>query len=240
MNLKINYNIILIIIFSFLYGGASLSNISPNLIDPSEGDLLRHLFVGGSLLAAFFVFLALPKEKQAISFKFSATLYTWIFFSIVVIITSICKYEWSQVVNGFWFLLVFPFVFFYMIPFLVRITSVNLLCLAFVLGHIPYILFSLVLFPITRCHWAYAGIFSNPNSLGLILAISVSGLSYFLYITQSEKRLKIATALFILIIFFVYLIFLTGSRTSLLAVLFVIVVLNFLCKMKFFYKLLNL
>jgi O-antigen ligase len=95
----------------------------------------------------------------------------------------------------------------------------------------------LLFFPISPLGWAYAGMFKNPNDLGMILAILVVGISYFLYVTFLKKSLKLSIALILILTFLVYLIFLTGSRTSLLAVIFMIVIDILVSEFKWLHKL---
>jgi hypothetical protein len=215
--------VIILLLLSLLFGGASLLAIKQG-----AGDALvvrgRLLLVGASL-AALLGLAVLRFRQWRLPRQLLAPFWLWAGFAYTVLITSMFKASTDLFVDGLWFLLCVPPIFFVALPDLLEEQADILLAAALCLGHLPYLLASLWLEPVGThlVHsygLSYRGIFFHFNGLGgtsvvvatggfvLLRAILVKRFDYY----QAAVALTAGLLLLCLV-----LIVVSTSRTSLLA-----------------------
>jgi len=210
----ITTQITLVILLAALFGGASLislgSHDSP--IDPFFLEL-RYTLIGSSIflllcMSGFDVWPRFPKRSTAL-------VLTWILFSFASILSSIAHSEVREIANSLWFLFGVPLIFFVLLPRLIRNNTEIIIPVALILGHMPFVIISLLKTPIT---YPYQGILGNPNQMGVIGA-TISASSLILLSVCLFKKQPIWQVAFILFMLVgsLALILMSGSRTSLLS-----------------------
>jgi len=213
MSKKINIliklrEIVIIIFLSVLFGSASLGMD----IISSDSQLITFRMMGISvsliILIAFFF-------KGGWRISKSKLLILWFNYSIFAVISEI--YNGDPVLGGLWLAVPMMLIFFIILPNVLKYRPNRTINLSLFICHLPYIIISLLKFPIFE---PYAGIFANPNSMGILGVTLAAPLFGFLcnLIATKEGMQRIR-------IFFVItgiagtfaIILLSASRTSLVA-----------------------
>ena len=160
MSKKINIliklrEIVIIIFLSVLFGSASLGMD----IISSDSQLITFRMMGISvsliILIAFFF-------KGGWRISKSKLLILWFNYSIFAVISEI--YNGDPVLGGLWLAVPMMLIFFIILPNVLKYRPNRTINLSLFICHLPYIIISLLKFPIFE---PYAGIFANPNSMGI-------------------------------------------------------------------------
>ena len=228
--------IVIVLLLAVLFGGASLVNLgsADHPLDPSI-IRLRYVMVGASLLT---LVLMSGLKRLTFSSKPLPILLLWSLFSLTLVASGIANNDSSIVRDGFWFMLGVNLIFFNALPKLMKEQANLLLGLALFLGISPYIVISLVSYPLTILR--YKGIFSNSNQLGLIGTTLAAGIliifSGALLAKKSFSHILLIISLFMGTL---YLIICANARTSIIAVctMFLLVIYQSLSRPEFLYKL---
>lgn len=206
--------LLILIILSILLGGTALINLgnSDTGFDPNIMRL-RYILVGISCL---FLVLLSRFNMENFQIKFLPFLLVWVLFSFVLVISGLANNDLIVVRDGFWFMVGIPLIFFNALPTLMKEDANPMIALALFLGHIPYIITSLLLHPIDTS--LYQGVFANSNQMGMTCAAIAASLFILLIAALSAKKspFYIYSITFLLLGAFT-LIFVSKSRTSLIA-----------------------
>ncbi len=240
MRLTISRGFIVFLSLTILYGGASLLGLNRDFLDSGKTDILRRLLIGGGLAGLLFCFLrpfrtASVVKKHPKKPSYEGALLAWLAFSLVTVFTSIVKAEWGLLAGGLWFLFGVPFFFFLVIPFVTRSMPPDVFLKAFIVGHLPY-LATFYYSPWNFNVSAYFGIWQNPNNFGIFSATLMAGTVYFLH--RAVEKNKPVAGLFwgaMTLLFFI-LILSSGSRTSLVAGVFLAGLLIVMSRLRFWVK----
>ncbi|MBD2308799.1 O-antigen ligase family protein [Chroococcidiopsis sp. FACHB-1243] len=202
------------ILLSILFGGISLIGLGSSDIgyDPNIMNL-RYFLVGMScLLLIMLARFRLGKFNDR-AFPFIAL---WTSFSIVLIISGLANNDSTIVRDGFWFAIGIPLVFFNALPHLMKENANITIAIAILLGHLPYIIISLLFYPFENI--LYQGVFANSNQLGMTCTATSAGVFVLLIAALNAKKKTTYTyCYFLLLLGNFILIFLSKSRTSLIA-----------------------
>ncbi len=215
--------VLVLMLLAVLFGGASLLSIKQG-----TGDALivrgRLLLVGASLAGLLaLALLRLPEWK--VSRHLIAPFWLWLGFGYSVLITSMMKVSSDLFVDGLWFLVCVPLIFFIALPDLLQEDADILLALALCLGHLPYLLASLIMEPV-GAHLLYSfglsykGVFYHFNGLGSTsLVVATSGFILLRAVMRTRPaRYQLLVALLIgLLVLCLMFIIVSTSRTSLFA-----------------------
>ena len=145
----------------------------------------------------------------------------WTCFALCHLASSLFHLDGYDTLFGFWFLLGVPCLFFALLP-QTHPTLMEIGLLAFVASHLPYLLASLFFTPVVT---PYRGVFANPNSLGIVAAcIAVSMLCLLCSQTKRNVSSPYVAVLLFSILGLLTLVLLSGSRTSLVALIAAILV----------------
>jgi hypothetical protein len=213
------------LLLALLCGGASLL-----MIRQGAGDTLivrgRLLLVAASLLGLLGL-AAFRLGSWRLPRPLLAPFWFWMGFAYAVVIGSLFKSSVDLFVDGLWFLVCVPLIFFMALPSLLEEQADMLLALALCLGHLPYLLASLLLEPI-GAHLAYSfglsyrGIFYHFNGLGgTSVVVAVGGFVLLrAALLKPQRRYQVAAVLLVgLLLLCLVLILVSTSRTSLLSFL---------------------
>jgi hypothetical protein len=205
---------------TLLFGGASLVLLG-SLYDPLDPALAtaRWILVGGALAVMLpFVPSAIarfvPRGRSAILISL------WLAFGACCLLSAIATEDNRQaIVNTLWLLLVVPPLFLIGLPLLLGEKGAMLVTLALLISHVFYLAVSLCLYP--DLHFEYKGIFGHPNGMGVTAAIvAITSLCCLVEAVQLGSRGGLlGGALALLFAGSSFLVMVSGSRTSLLAVL---------------------
>jgi len=219
----------MLFLLSTLLGAASLTSLGSAdfPIDPSISTL-RYSLVILSLTLPFFLF-------HINSWHFSRTyrliVLIWLSFSLVTIIAAVYHESYSSFIEGLWFFFGVPIIFFFSLPNLLQKHANSLIALSLILGHFPYLLFSLITSPVIS--YPYRGLLGNPNQMGVTCSTIAAGVFILLDGIEVNKRsivptLALISALLLLFIFVV----LSNSRTSIISffLMFVTLLMSFFIK----------
>jgi O-antigen ligase len=170
------------------------------------------ILLGFSLL----IFIYFRKSRLTI-LRFSSFLsiyifIIWILFSLFVALSEILHHTFPF--QGLFFLLIVPFIYFTVMPFITKISG-PIVYQSLFAANFLYILISYLTIPVDFL--PYTGLAANPNGFGQIAAIAVIN-GFFILITIAKKR-KLAKILLITSIFLSLVsVILSSSRTSFIVV----------------------
>jgi O-Antigen ligase len=209
--------ILKIVMMTMLMGGASIVALSSSgyPIDPIWFQI-RYGLVGLPLIV--FIAIAFFKPTSFSQHSIPPLLWVWLGFGCAALLSGLVNENIKGLSDGAWFLAGIPSLFFYALPrglgFAVGTTTVW----GLILGHLPYVLYSLVQFPPTG--FPYAGMFSNSNQLGVTILTLNCGLLILLNKSLLEpstpaKTIKLGSLGGLILGSFALILF-SNSRTSLL------------------------
>lgn len=169
----ISKEIIVTILLSVLFGGTSLVGLG-NADMPLDPAILRlrYLLVGSSLIIAIVIS---PFKKWGFPRKSLPLLALWGLFCLGLVISGLANNDSTPVRDGLWLMIGVPIIFFNALPKVMNENAGLLMGLALVLGHLPYIITSLVVNPPINPS-LYRGVFANSNQLGFTSSTIVAGL----------------------------------------------------------------
>jgi O-antigen ligase len=205
---------------ALLFGGASLTNLGSayDPLDPAVSTT-RWILIAGSLAALS------PSLLTAIA-RFDPTaksiilILLWLAFGAVCLISSVAADDHVDgIASALWILIGVPLVFFVGLPGAFRDQAAKLLVLALLISHTSYIVVSFTRYP--DLHFGYKGIFGHPNGTGVTAAVLV--VCCLAWIVERVQTLSFrgpsAVALGMLFGWNCFLVMVSGSRTSLFAVI---------------------
>ena len=205
--------ILILILLSILFGGASLISLgsADSPLDPAIS-IVRYSIVGASLLI-----LTLMSPLSTWGFKPGSLplLLLWLLFGMMSIVSGLVNGDLVPVRDGFWLLVGTPIIFFNAIPKIMPRTGNLSILVALILGHIPYILISFLLYP-PEGEWLYRGVFANSNQMGFTAA--VMGTSILVLLSETLKNNIISIGLIFVLGCILGVIIMSQSRNSLLAI----------------------
>ena len=205
--------ILIVILLSILFGGASLISLgsADSPLDPAIS-IVRYSIVGASLLI-----LTLMSPLSTWGFKPGSLplLLLWLLFGMMSIVSGLVNGDLVPVRDGFWLLVGTPIIFFNAIPKIMPRTGNLSILVALILGHIPYILISFLLYP-PEGEWLYRGVFANSNQMGFTAA--VMGTSILVLLSETLKNNIISIGLIFVLGCILGVIIMSQSRNSLLAI----------------------
>lgn len=207
--------VIIVIALSVLFGGTSLVGLgSYNMpLDPAVLRL-RYLLVASSLLI---LILMSPFKQWGFPRKTRPLLLLWMLFCCALVASGLVNNDKSVFINGFWQMIGVPFIFFNAIPKTMKANANFLVGMGLFLGHIPYIITSLVSQPPGN-GTLYRGVFANSNQMGFTCATMSAGLFILLIGSWFAKKPPLYLWLISAILLSIFmLIILANSRTSMIA-----------------------
>lgn len=194
-------------IFYILITLTMISSTLTSLLIPGAAKY-RNMLLILIILVSMFICIILKKN---INIRHNLILVLWIIFSCSILISIAINN--GQFFLGIATLFIVPIIYFILIPNILGRNTINVFLNSFIFSNLFISLYCIVSKPII---YPYQGIFSNPNSMGLVglfLAIGMSiKLDYFL---EENNKFKVISGI-ILLLFPIGIIILTGSRTSLL------------------------
>jgi hypothetical protein len=110
----------------------------------------------------------------------------WFFFSLAMVFSGLANENLETLRDGFWLMLAVPLLFFRIVPSLLGQNTIPLVSWGLILGHLPYLVLSVIQVPITAGQ--YRGIFSNSNQLGLVGVTAAMGFLMLLSGTIVQRR----------------------------------------------------
>lgn len=206
--------VIIVIALSVLFGGTSLIGLgSYNIpLDPAVLKF-RYLLVASSLLI---LILMSPFKQWGFHRQARPLLLLWMLFGSSLVMSGIANNDTNIFRDGLWQMIAVPLIMFNAVPKAMKENANLLMGTALFIGHIPYIVTSIVSHPPGN-GTLYRGVFANSNYMGFICATMSAGLFILLIGAWSKKKdgrylLPISAVLLILFV----LITLSNSRTSMI------------------------
>jgi hypothetical protein len=206
--------IIITILLSVLFGGTSLIGLGNAEIPLDPAVLrLRYLLVGTSLLI---LILMSPFKQWGFHRQARPLLLLWILFGFALVMSGLANNDTTIFRDGLWQMIAVPLIMFNAVPRAMKGNAELLMGMGLFLGHIPYIVTSLVSNPPGN-GTLYRGVFANSNQMGFTCATMSAGLFILLIGAWSAKKdwrylLPISAALLSVFV----LIILANSRTSMI------------------------
>jgi O-antigen ligase len=203
------------ILFSFIYFAASIVLLG-NQYMPLKPE---YIYTRYALLLFGFssiIFIYLRKNGLKL-YRFTSLLssylfFIWILFGLSIVVSEVIHN--SIPVQGLFFIIMVPFVYFTAMPYLTKVSG-SITHIALFAANITYLLISYGTVPLAIL--PYSGIAANTNGFGQMGAIAViSGIFTLLTLSRKRKIAKFFTFIAIIISFISVLI--SFSRTSLLVV----------------------
>jgi len=206
--------IIITILLSVLFGGTSLIGLGNAEIPLDPAVLrLRYLLVGTSLLI---LILMSPFKQWGFHRQARPLLLLWILFGFALVMSGLANNDTTIFRDGLWQMIAVPLIMFNAVPRAMKGNAELLMGMGLFLGHIPYIVTSIVSNPPGN-GTLYRGVFANSNQMGFTCATMSAGLFILLIGAWSTKKdwrylLPISAALLSVFV----LIILANSRTSMI------------------------
>ncbi|MCY7272600.1 MAG: O-antigen ligase family protein [Phormidesmis sp. CAN_BIN44] len=220
---KIDYKKpVMLFLLSTSLGAASLTSLgSTDFPIDSSISSLRYGLVFLSLTLPFFLFRI---KSWHLSKTGKPIILTWLSFSLVTIIAAVYHESYSSFVEGLWLFFGIPVIFFFGLPNLLQKRANSLIALSLILSHIPYILFSVVVFPVIS--YPYQGLLGNPNQIGVTCSTIAAGAFILLDSIELNRKstIPIITIVSILLLSFIFMV-LSNSRTSIISFFLMLIIL---------------
>lgn len=208
-----------LLLLTCLFGGASIRWFITDKTNQTILLSLRYALIYGSIAVFLFIiaFFLLGGGKLRVSGKATFLVLCWILFAFFVIIMAAAKRNLDFFMDGVWFLIGVPVVFFAFLPTIFKEHANELIAKALFMGHIPYVIF-ITSEQVQKYHFSQIG-FENANSVGTAVAICSVGIIIISYYSMQKKYFRSWVELSILIAILLLnigIIFLAKSRVSLL------------------------
>lgn len=214
--------IFIIFLLATLFGASSLVSLG-NADFPLDPSILRLRYVLIGTSSVFFLLMSRFDLSVFQKGKAVAFLLIWFLLTLVIVISGLTNNDSVLVRDGFWMMTGIPIIFFGAIPKLIKKNPFKTIALALLLGHIPYIVTSLLFHPITPS--LYSGVLANSNQMGNICATIATGLFILLIAGLSEKTSVLyISCIILLLVGDLILILVANSRTSLIAFIIMLLV----------------
>lgn len=213
---------IYIILLSMMFGGASLLRINPEYL-PSVSQLRYMLFLVPLIVFILVFFLRYSYIRFG---KMTLPFWFWLLFACTVIITATIKADAGFLIDGFWFFLGVPLVFFIILPQILKENANKFIAAALFIGHAPYIIITILEQPVSSNFLRIGfSVFNNPNGLGSVAGACALGLIILIYYSLERRHLGgliYFYALVIILLLVMGIILFSRARTPLLALLIAI------------------
>jgi O-antigen ligase len=206
-----------ILILSILFGVSTIMTTKA-YIDNTTFKYIRYMTI-----AVLFALVMIKTNVTRIPKNGIPFYIIWTIFSITAFISAL--YNNGDIIGSIWYLVGVPLVFFIAFPKYFNEKALELVTKALLIGHIPYLLISLMMFQIK---YPFKGLFTNPNQMGTLGAVLGCGSLIFLN-SQIKRRSKLRTVAFsvVLVILSLLTVFISGSRTSLITIGILIIIFIF-------------
>ena len=230
--------IYLTLILSVIFGATSLVDLGTpaNPLNPIVLKL-RYLLVGTGFILLFL--MKHQEDRQGNTFwsfdsKTSPLLWSWLLLCFALVVSATVKNDALSLRDSYWLLLGVPIIFFRVLPRLMEDYGSRIVPLSLVLGHLPYLLVSLVRFPpYSFPENFYRGVYANSNQLGFsCVVITLGTLILMIGSIMNKKPVYYSVILGALLLTSLVTICYAYSRTSLITFLF----LSGICLFIFFQK----
>jgi O-Antigen ligase len=206
-----------IVLLSLLMGGASIVALgsSDYVLEPIWFQI-RYGLVG--LPLALFIIMAFLFPTPCTQRNIPPLLWAWFGFGSAALLAGLVNENIKGLSDGAWLLVAVPILFFYILPRALGRSIESAIAGGLILGHLPYVICSLVQSP--PAVFPYAGIFSNSNQLGATMLTLNCGLLILLNKTLLEpstlaQKLKIGSLGGLILGSFALILF-SNSRTSMM------------------------
>jgi hypothetical protein len=209
--------VISLILLSFIFGGANLQWANKDYFPYALK--LRYILVLiplGLLLALRFM----QNQSIQIPIKTILTVRFWVFFAFTVLITAFIKVDASYFIDGLWFLIGVPLIFFIILPDFFQENANRLIAAALFIGNIPYIILLFRDEPDFLAFRSGGRIIAGPTTVGTIAGMCALGIIIMIYYSMKKRGLRYKFRLFVLIPIFlvaIVAVLLSRTRTALLA-----------------------
>ena len=222
------------IILSVIFGATSLVDLGTpkNPLDPIVLKL-RYLLVGTGFILLFLI--KHIEDRQGNNFwsfdgKTSPLLWSWLIFCFTLVVSATVNNDVLLLRDSYWLLLGVPIVFFRVLPRVMKDNSGLIVPLALVLGHLPYLLISLVRFPpYLSTDNFYRGVYANSNQLGFsCVVISIGTLILLIGSILDKKPVYYRLLLGALLLTNLVTICYAYSRASLISFTFLSIISSFI------------
>jgi O-Antigen ligase len=214
-----------IVCLSMLMGGASIVALGSTdyPLDPVWFQV-RYGLVG--LPFAIFIAAAFLFPTPCAQRNVPPLLWIWLGFGSVALLSGLVNENIKGLSDGAWLLVAVPSLFFYVLPRALGSSIEAAIAWGLILGHLPYVISSLVQSP--PAVFPYTGIFSNSNQLGATMLTLNCGLLILLNKVLLEpsdlaRSIKLGSLGGFILGSFVLILF-SNSRTSLLGSLLGLVI----------------
>jgi O-antigen ligase len=209
------------IIFTLIYFSASMVLMGTPYRPLSEEVIyLRYalLLVGFVLLVVIYLFKGGLTLFRFPSYKSLFLFFIWILYSLSIVLSELGQ----QIVpiQGLLFLLIVPFLYFTVMPYITKISN-HVIYQSLFTANVLYLLISFATKPFETI--PYSGLAANPNGFGQMGALTyISGI--FLLMSLSKKRILLKLFVMVSMALAFIGIILSTSRTSLVIVLFISII----------------
>jgi O-antigen ligase len=202
---------------SMLMGGASIVALGSTdyPLDPIWFQV-RYGLVG--LPFAIFIAAAFLFPTPCAQRNVPPLLWLWLGFGSVALLSGLVNENTKGLSDGAWLLVAVPSLFFYILPRALGSSIEAAIAWGLILGHLPYVICSLVQSP--PAVFPYSGIFSNSNQLGATMLTLNCGLLIFLNkilleLSDPARRIKLSSLGGLILGSFILILF-SNSRTSMI------------------------
>jgi hypothetical protein len=217
------------ILFTLIYFSASIV-LMGNPYRPLTIELIYARYI--LLILAFIILVFIYFRSKGLAlFRFSSyfsfyVILIWVLFGLSVLISEVSHQKFP--VQGFFFLLIVPFMYFTVMPFMSKIGG-HVMHYSLFMANMLYILISYITTPVSEL--PYLGVMANPNGFGQLSAIAVIS-GYFIIVTLPEKRILTKLIILAAIILSVISVLISFSRTSFIIIVIIslIITIDFIIK----------
>jgi hypothetical protein len=212
------------ILFTLIYFSASIVFMD-TIYRPIAPELRMARYV--SLIVCFSVLIIIYLKKNGLtitpfpSYLSVYVFWIWTLFSISIVISELIQN--AIPVQGFFFLLIVPFLYYSVMPFMTKISG-QVIPLALFTANMLYLVISIATKPILIL--PYSGVAANPNGFGQMGAlVFISGL--IMLVTLSRKAMITKIGILAAMVFALVCVLLSESRTSLFIVVIITIFTTF-------------
>ncbi|MBN2002168.1 MAG: O-antigen ligase family protein [Anaerolineae bacterium] len=224
INKKSFYRLIISMTLGGLLGAASLSLLGA-ASRPLSSTVVKLRYGLVACCLGTFLILGRFRISPHISKQSLGTFGAWLLFGISVLFSALLNADTSLLIDGLWFVLAVPLIFFNVFPNLVpRISPRQLVTMLF-FSQAVYIIVSLLVEPPLSITSRYGGVFPNTNQFGGVCVV-LGACSLVMWVSSIAQRnsLWAKLAISLLVIGCLFLTAISFSRTSLVTFFILILV----------------